>query len=265
MIRLAANLSFLFQEQPFLDRFAQAAAAGFEAVEFTFLYDIPADLVAAQCQQHRLQPVLLNAPAGNLAMGDAGMAALPAREQEMRTGFRQALAYAQVIGAPHIHVLAGNIPTDADIRIARRTFVANLRWAADLAAETGRIVTIEPLNATDRPAYFLRTTRQAQSILRSVARPNVRLQLDLYHCALTEPDFVDRLADLMPDVAHVQIAGVPGRHEPDVGTMPYRPWLKAIEATGYGGHVGCEYLPADQTRTGLAWAKPWLKPKTVKA
>lgn len=264
MIRLDANLSFLFQEHPFLDRFAHAAAAGFKAVEFTFLYDVPAELVAAQCRAHDLQPILINAPAGNLAMGDSGMAALPAREAEMREGFRLALDYAQVIGAPHIHVLAGNIPTDADVRIARRTFVSNLRWAADLAAGVGRIVTIEPLNATDRPAYFLRTTRQAQSILRSVDRPNVRLQLDLYHCAITEPGFADRLAELMPHVAHVQIAGVPGRHEPSVGNMPYLQWLQAIDASGYTGHVGCEYLPQDATETGLAWAERWLKQKTVR-
>jgi hydroxypyruvate isomerase len=191
------------------------------------------------------------------------MVALPAREREMRDGLGLAIDYAQVIGAPHIHVLAGNIPNDADVRIARRTFVSNLRWAAYLAADVGLTVTVEPLNATDRPAYFLRTTRQAQSILRSVNRTNVRLQLDLYHCAITEPGIADRLAELMPYVAHVQIAGVPGRHEPSIGNMPYRQWLQAIDASGYTGHVGCEYLPRDATEKGLVWAERWLKPKTV--
>jgi hydroxypyruvate isomerase len=258
MIRLAANLSFLFQELPFLDRFAAAKEAGFEAVEFTFVYDLPPGAIAQQCRQHRLQPILMNAPPGNLAMGEAGLAALPGRVSEMRKGFEKALCYAEFIGVPHIHVLAGNVPADSDSRMLRRVFVKNLRWAADLAADAGRIVTIEPLNAIDQPNYFLRTTRQAASILSAVNRPNVRLQLDLYHCGITEPDIVARLPALMPLVSHVQLAGVPGRHEPDHGTLNYRALLDALDRLGYSGHVGCEYLPFRQTRDGLRWARPYL-------
>lgn len=259
MIRLSANLCFLFAELPFLDRFAAAREAGFEAVEFTFLYDMPPGAIAQQCRQHRLKPVLLNAPAGNLPMGECGVAALPGREAELREGFELALRYSDLIGTRHIHVLAGNVPPGSSRAGIQRAYVENLRWAADRAAEFDKIVTIEPLNARDRPDYMLRTTRQAVDIIARTGRADVRLQLDIYHCALTEPRIWAELPALLPLVAHVQIAGVPRRDEPDHGILDYQRFLSTLDAAAYDGHVGCEYLPRAGTAQGLGWAAPYLR------
>ena len=258
MIRLAANLSFLFGELPFLERFGAAKSAGFDAVEFTFVYDMPPGAIAQQCRAHRLRPILLNAPPGNLALGESGMAAVPGREEEARTTFLQALHVAKLIGSGIIHYLAGNVPPSMDPEAMERTFVANLRWAADHAAAAGIIVTIEPLNAFDRPTYFLRTSDQAVRVLEKAARPNLKLQLDLYHYRLTEGDPRHRLHRLLPWTGHVQVAGAPGRHEPDSGGVDHRPTLAALDRLGYAGHVGCEYLPAAGTLAGLGWAKTYL-------
>jgi hydroxypyruvate isomerase len=259
MTRLAANLSFLFHELPFLDRFRAAKQAGFAAVEFTFVYDMPPGAIAQQCRANHIPPVLMNAPPGNLALGEAGLAALPGREAEMRESFLQAVQYASLIGVPCIHLLAGNAPPGADHDALGDTFVHNLRWAGKMASDKGLIVTIEPLNARDRPDYILRTSAQAVSILERVALPNVRLQLDLYHHALTEGDPRANLRALMPWIAHVQIAGVPDRNEPDPDTLDYEAILGALDRAGYDGYVGCEYLPLTDTLSGLSWADRYLR------
>ncbi len=258
MIRLAANLSFLFAERPFLDRFAAAKRAGFSAVEFTFVYDIPAGAIAQQCREHGLIVALLNAPPGNLAIGEAGMAALPGRRAETRAGFLEALGYADLLGARAIHLLAGNVPQDADRRILHDTYVENLRWAADLASSCGVMVTIEPLNAEDRPDYYLRTAAQACRIIRAVDRPNIRLQLDLYHCQKTEGAPAKVIQAALPMIGHVQVASARGRHEPDESVIGQ---ILLLDRLGYGGFIGCEYLPAGETEQGLGWASNYLQPE----
>lgn len=258
MTRLAANLCFLFAELPFLDRFAAARASGFDHVEFTFVYDIPPAAIAAECQAHRLKPVLLNAPAGNLTIGEAGLAALAGREAEMRGSFATALDYAERIGIDCIHVLAGNVGDDVDRKEAEALYIRNLRWAGALAAARGVIVTIEPLNPRDRPNYFLRTCGQAIAILEQVGLENVRLQFDVYHHLLTEGDPVVAIPRLVPWMGHAQIAGIPDRHEPDPDTMDYESILATLDRYGYRGSVGCEYLPMTETVAGLGWAEPYL-------
>lgn len=253
MPKLAANLSFLFQKTAFLDRFAAAASCGFRGVEFLFPYDYAAADVAAAAETAGVRVVLFNLPPGDWAAGDRGIAALPGREAEFRNGVDMAFDYALALGAPTLHVMAGVLTADADRRAAEETYIENLRYAAD-RAPPGVALTIEPINQRDMPGYFLRDTAQAVAVLDVVGRGNVRLQFDFYHAQITEGDVSRRLERLLPRIAHVQIAGVPDRHEPNVGELNGPYLLSRLDALGYDGWVGCEYRPVDPDHADFGWA-----------
>ena len=253
MPKLAANISMLFAEHPFLDRIAAAAACGFRGIECQYPYAVPAAEVARRLAAQRLEAVLINVPPGEGA-ADRGFAALPGREAQFRASLMQALAYAKAIACPRIHVLAGRAAPDPE---TEAVYIANLRRAADLAADAGVTLLVEPLNARDNPGYFLRTTAQAVALLDRIARDNVRLQFDFYHCQISEGDLATHAERLAPHYGHVQIAGVPGRNEPDRGEINYGFLLDRLDRLNYQGWVGCEYRPAAATLDGLLWARPW--------
>ncbi len=257
MPKLAANLHFLFQELPFLDRFAAAAEAGFRGVECLFPYEAPADAIAARLERHGLTLALFNLPPGDAAAGERGLGALPGREREFMAGVEQALAYALATGGRRIHALSGIWPEGRDRSAGEATLIANLRRAADRVAPHGVELLLEPINPRDIPGYFLNTPQQAAAILDRVTRSSVRLQLDLYHCQIVAGDLARHIRELLPRIAHVQIAGVPERHEPDRGEVDYVYLLDLLDRLGYDGWVGCEYWPAAGTRAGLAWARRW--------
>ena len=252
MPRFAANLSFLFNEVPFLERFGAAAEQGFKAVEFMFPYEWPADDLRALLDAHHLQLVLFNAAQGDWAAGERGIAALPGREAEFDASVEVALGYARVLGNKLIHVMAGLEPSGG---ANAKTFVANLRRGADRAAEHGVTLIIEPINTRDMPGYFLSRTRQALDIIAEAGRPNVGLQFDLYHRHVMEGDVVGGLKEAKSVIRHLQIASPPDRGEPDHGELGYKTLLMLIDASGYGGYIGLEYKPRAGTVAGLKWMK----------
>jgi len=257
MPKLAANLSMMFQELPFLDRFAAAAESGFRGVEFLFPYEYPAEDIAARLQHHGLTQALFNLPPGDWAAGERGIAALPGREKEFESGLERALQYAVATGCRLLHVMAGIRADGASRERLEDVYVRNLQRAADRAAPHGITVMIEPLNVRDMPGYLVSTTTHALALIDRVERPNAKLQLDLYHCAIMEGDLTMHIRNLSGRYAHVQIAGVPDRHEPDAGEIHYPHLLGVLDEVGYAGWVGCEYRPAKGTREGLGWARPW--------
>jgi hydroxypyruvate isomerase len=256
MLRFSANLSFLFHEVPFLERFAEAAHAGFRAVEFTFPYEYPArDLVAAATAA-KVDVVLFNGPPGDFAAGDRGTASLPGREHEFAAGFSTALRYAQALRCPRVHVMAGVVPADADAERRSRqrtTLVRNLQFACNEAAEQGVTVLLEPLNPRDMPNYLYSTQAEAHAIREEVDAPNLKVQMDLYHAQIVEGDLSEKLRLWLPHIGHIQIAGVPGRNEPDVGESNYAWIFRLLEELRYDGYVGCEYRPRKNTQDGLSW------------
>jgi hydroxypyruvate isomerase len=256
MPKLAANLSMMFNEVPFLDRFAAAAAAGFRGVEYLFPYEHGADEVAARLNDARLAQALFNMPPGDWNGGERGLAALAGREGEFAAGVERALAYAQALACPLVHPMAG-FAADDDAN-AIDTYVANVRLAADAFAPSGRRIVLEPINHRDMPGYFLHTTGQAAALIERIDRPNVALQLDLYHAQISEGDLDKKIRALLPLTAHVQIAGNPARHEPNIGEVNYDYLLGVLDEVGYAGWIGCEYRPAGDTVAGLGWAKPYL-------
>ncbi len=260
MPRFAANLSMLYTELPFLERFAAAAADGFSGVEYLFPYDFAASDISAQLQTHGLQQVLFNAPPGNWGAGERGLACLAGREAEFEQGMTQALAYATVLRCPRIHAMAGIVPPGETAQTVRTTYVANLRRAARQAAAVGVTVMIEPINTRDMPGYFLNLQADAHALLADIGEPNVQVQMDLYHCQIMEGDLATRLRQHLPTgrVGHLQIAGVPERHEPDVGEVHYPYLFSLIDQLSWNGWVGCEYRPArgavpGGTTQGLDW------------
>jgi 2-dehydrotetronate isomerase len=253
--KFAANLSFIFQEVDFLDRFAAAAASGFKAVEYLSPYEHPPEVIAEQLSRHGLVQALFNMPPGNWTAGERGTAALPEREQEFRDGIEKALVYAKATRCPLLHAMAGLVPAARDRAEAERVYIANLRHAAERAAREGVTVVIEPINTRDIPGYFLNTTAQAMSVIERVGHSNLRLQLDLYHVQIMEGDLAYRMRALAGHYPHVQIAGNPGRHEPDVGEINYPYLFDLFDELGYSGWIGCEYRPNGETRAGLGWAK----------
>ena len=264
MPQLAANLSTLFTEQPFLDRYDAAAAAGFRAVECQFPYAVPADAIRERLDRLGLTQVLLNTPPGNAAAGERGLAALPGRVADFQAALQQALHYARTLGCPRIHVMAGVQPVGATLAECRAQFVGNLVYAADLCAGQGITLMIEPINTrVDVPGYVIDTTGVAVDCLREIARPNVKLQYDVYHMQIMEGDVARSIERLLPFIGHIQIADNPGRHEPGTGEIHF-PWLLAhLDALGYEGWVGCEYLPSGDTLSSLGWARSYLSAGTV--
>ena len=252
MPRFSAHLSMLFTEHPFLDRFSAARAAGFEAVEYWSPYEYPAERLARELRRNGLRQALINLPPGDLAAGEQGLAALPGREDEFMQGVELALDYARALDCPCVHAMAGRTE-GADPERCWRTYVANLRLAAERAAREGRIVVIEAINPRDMPGYFLHRTPDAARAVAEVDHPGLGLLLDLYHCQIIEGDLTTRIRELMPIVRHIQIAGVPERHEPDMGEIHYPHLFALIDALGYAGWIGCEYHPVGDSRQGLAW------------
>jgi hydroxypyruvate isomerase len=251
MPRFAANLSFMFNEVPFLDRFEAAAKAGFKAVEFLFPYEWKKEEIASRLKANGLEQALFNLPPGDWAKGERGLAALPGRVAEFEAAIKSALEYAAALGCGLVHAMPGLRHHGAD----RRTYIANLRKAARMAAGSGIGVVIEPINTRDIPGYFLNRTAQARSIIHEVAEPNLGLQFDLYHRQIQEGDATMAIREFGHLARHYQIANPPDRAEPDDGEMNYR-WLFAeIDRTGFAGFVGLEYKPRAGTVEGLRWMK----------
>jgi hydroxypyruvate isomerase len=255
MPKFAANLTMMFNEVPFPQRFAAAAKAGFKAVEFLFPYDHPPHDVARWLRENGLQNVLFNMPPGDWAAGERGIASVPGREAEFRATVARAIEYAQALGTPRLHAMAGLLPDDADRQRHRRTYVENLRFAARELAAHGRVLLVEPINTRDIPRYFLNTQADAQAVREEVGEENFKVQMDLYHVQIVEGDIAVKLRKDFEHIGHIQIASVPERNEPDDGEVNYRYLLKLIDDLGYGGWVGCEYRPRAGTVQGLGWMK----------
>jgi len=256
MPRFAANLAYLFTERPFIERFAAAAAAGFEAVELQFPYDHAPSAVKAELDRHGLTMLGINTPPGSTAGGEFGLAAVPGREAEFAALFRQALDYAAAIGGRQIHCLVGRVPPEQR-PAAETTLIKTLGPAADLAAERGLTLLIEPINPRDRPDYFLNRAEHAANIIAKVERANLAIQFDFYHAQIVGGDLLRRFEKHLPVVGHVQVAAVPSRHEPDEGEVNYPAIFDSLDRLGYRGFVGAEYRPRARTEDGLAWARPY--------
>lgn len=258
MPRLAANLTMMYNEHAFLDRFQAAASDGFQGVEFLFPYDIAAADIRARLQDNGLTQALFNAPPGDWAAGERGIASLPGREDEFLRGLDQALGYAAQLGNRSLHVMAGLIRPEQDRAAHRAVYVRNLARAASAAASAGITVVIEPINTRDIPGFFLNRQDEAQAICAEVGAANLKVQFDCYHCQIVEGDIAVKLERDMAGIGHIQIAGVPDRHEPNLGELNYPYLFDRIDALGYAGWVGCEYRPKAGTRAGLGWAQAYL-------
>jgi hydroxypyruvate isomerase len=263
MPRFAANLSMLYNEHAFLERFAAAAADGFDAVEYLFPYAFAAGDLAARLRDNGLAQVLFNAPPGDWEHGERGTACLPGREDEFKRGVDLALSYAAALDCPRVHLMAGLAPPQADRAVLRATYVANLAWAAAQAAPHGIDVLIEPINTRDIPGFFLNRQDHAHEFVAEIGAANLKVQMDLYHCQIVEGDLAKKLERYLPTgaVGHLQIAGVPERHEPDVGEINDAYLFALIDRLGYGGHIGAEYRPRiaspGGTSAGLGWFAPY--------
>ncbi|WP_327672484.1 MULTISPECIES: 2-oxo-tetronate isomerase [unclassified Streptomyces] len=257
MPRFAANLSMLYPEYDFLDRFAAASADGFEAVEYLFPYAYGAGEIRARLDEHGLRQVLFNAPPGDWDGGERGIAALPGREAEVREGIEKALHYAAALGSPRVHMMAGLVPEGVSRAECRDTYLTNLAYAAEQAAPAGVDILIEPINTRDMPGYFLNHQADAHAVVREIGASNLKVQLDLYHCQIVEGDLTATLRRDLPTgrVGHLQIAGVPDRHEPDAGELNIRHLMSCVDELEFDGWIGCEYIPKAGTSEGLGWLK----------
>ena len=255
MPRFAANLTMLFNEVPFLDRFEKAAAAGFTGVEYLFPYDFPVEELVAKLKANNLQQVLHNLPAGNWGGGERGIAILPERVDEFRAGVDKAIAYATALGCPQVNILAGIVPAGADREVLHNTFVNNLKFAAPKIKEAGLKLLIEPINTRDIPGFFLNYTKQAKAIIEEVGSDNLFIQYDIYHMQIMEGDLARTIEANLAQIAHIQLADNPGRNEPGTGEINYPFLFRHLDAIGYEGWVGCEYKPKGETGAGLGWLK----------
>ncbi len=255
MPKFAANLSLMFNEVPFLDRFEAAAGAGFNAVEFLFPYEHAADDIRQRLQAYGLQNVLFNMPPGIWGQGERGIASLPDRRREFRHGVAIAVEYALALGTPRLHVMAGLLPDAAAVAERRAVLIENLKFATQVCAPHGLEVLIEPINQRDMPGYLLSTQRDAHAIREEVGALNLKVQMDFYHAQITEGDIATTFRKYQQHIGHVQIAGVPDRHEPDTGELNYRYLFELLDELGRDGWVGCEYRPAKDTLQGLGWLK----------
>ena len=257
-LKIAANLTMLFNEHDFLDRFKPAANRGFKGVEYLFPYDYPVDAIGEQLEINGLQQVLFDFPAGDWSAGDRGIAVHPNRVGEFQDGVGLAIEYGQALGCERLTCLAGIPDAGTDPAIAEQTMIDNLRFAADAAARIGAIVLVEPLNTRDVPGTFVSTASQGSRLVRDAVRDNVRLQFDVYHTQIMEGDLAPKFTRLLPLIGHVQIADNPGRHEPGTGEINYDFVLDHIEKSGYAGWIGAEYSPAGDTESGLGWVRDYL-------
>lgn len=260
MPKFAANLSFMFTEVPFAERFARAAAAGFRGVEYLFPYEWPAHDIADALRAADLEQVLFNLPAGDWAAGERGLACLPHRQGEFAESVELALDYAMQLECPRLHCLAGLRPAGHDEAELEETYIANLRYAADRLAGIGATVMIEPINSRiDMPGYWLDSIDRGFALLDKVDRQNVKLQYDIYHAQIIAGDLARTLEARLPRIGHIQIADNPGRHEPGTGEINYPYLFERLDRLGYDGWIGCEYKPQAATEAGLGWAAAYLK------
>ncbi|WP_248802788.1 2-oxo-tetronate isomerase [Pseudomonas sp. MWU13-2100] len=257
MPRFAANLSMLYPQYGFLERFAAASADGFEAVEYLFPYDYSAQELKQRLSDNGLVQALFNAPPGDWAAGERGTVSLPGREREFRGGFDRALEYAAVLGNSRIHVMAGLLPSESDRARHHGIYLENLAYATTEAAKVGVTVLLEPINTRDMPGFFLNRQDQAQAIRKEVGARNLKVQFDCYHCQIVEGDLASKLRRDFEGIGHIQIAGVPDRHEPDLGELNYPYLFELVDQLGYDGWVGCEYRPKADTSAGLQWLRDW--------
>jgi hydroxypyruvate isomerase len=257
MPKFAANLTMMFTDSPFLDRFERAAAAGFDAVEFLFPYEYtPAELTGA-ARASGVKVVLFNTVPGDWAKGERGLAALPGREQEFLDGVKRALDYATVVGCPRIHAMAGLVPEGADRGEMDRVYRDNLGKAAALAAKASVDVVIEPINTRDIPGFFLNRTEEAAAVIAVVGAANLKIQFDIYHRQIMQGDLARAIAEHLALIGHMQLADNPGRHEPGTGEINYPFLFGEIDRLGFEGFIGCEYKPKGDTEAGLGWFTPY--------
>lgn len=259
MPRFAANLTMMYNEHGFLERFAAAARDGFKAVEYLFPYDFPATEIKARLDGYGLTQALFNAPPGDWAAGERGMASLPGREDEFRRAIDTALEYTRVLGNRKLHVMAGLIGADQSRERHRELYLQNLAYAARNAQAEGVLIVIEPINTRDMPGYFLNRQDDAQAICAEVGAPNLKVQFDCYHCQIMEGDLAMKLKRDMAGIGHIQVAGMPERHEPDHGELNYPYLFELIDTLGYDGWIGCEYWPRAGTSEGLGWLRSYLQ------
>ncbi len=252
-LKFSANLSFLFTEVPFLERFALAAQAGFTGVEFHFPYEHDAAVIAEVSLTSEVEIVLFNLPAGNWATGERGIACHPGRVGEFRAGVTQAINYAQTLDVPRLNCLCGIPPAGADPTQVRTTLIDNLRFAAAETARAGIQLLIEPLNTRDTPGFLITTSRNALDLIAQVNHPNLRLQYDLYHAQVMEGDLTMTLRNHLPQIGHIQLADNPGRHEPGSGEINFPYLFGELQKLGYSGWIGAEYKPRGDTRDSLSW------------
>jgi len=253
MPKFAANLTMLFTETGFLDRFETAATAGFDAVEYLFPYEYDKDVLKARLAAHGLKQVLHNLPAGDWASGERGIACFPDRVTEFESGVDRAIEYATALGCPRLNCLAGIRPAGVEADAARETFVRNLQYAAPRLEAAGIALLIEAINTRDVPGFFLSGTRQALDIMTAVGSKNLFFQLDMYHMHVMGEDLAQTITDHRSSIGHMQLADAPGRHEPGTGTIDYPSLFDLIDRVGYAGWIGCEYNPLTSTRESLKW------------
>jgi hydroxypyruvate isomerase len=253
MPKFAANLSMLFTELPFLDRFAAARAAGFRAVEYLFPYEHPKEELAAQLRTHGLKQVLHNLPAGDWAAGERGIACHPGRVDEFRAGVERAILFAHALDCGQLNCLAGKLPSGVAPEQAQATLVANLRHAAERLRDEGIRLLVEPINSHDIPGFYLTRTEQAMALIEEVGHDNLLLQYDVYHAQRMEGELAATLQRYLPRIGHIQVADNPGRNEPGTGEINYAFLFRHLDALGWKGYVGCEYRPRTTTTEGLGW------------
>lgn len=257
MPKFAANLTMLFNETPFMERFSRAKLGGFTAVEFLFPYAFTAQDIKAQLDNNGLQLVLHNLPAGDWEAGERGIACHPDRVDEFKAGVGKAIEYAQILGVAQLNCLAGKTPLGLDAQLVRNTFVSNLKYAAAELKKAGLKLLIEPINTFDIPGFYLSNTQQAIDILDEVGADNAFLQYDIYHAQRMEGELASTIQKFLPRIAHIQLADNPGRNEPGTGEINYGYLFKLLDRIAYPGWIGCEYKPLTNTEDGLTWLKQY--------
>lgn len=258
MPKLNANLTMMFNEFDFLDRFKQARQQGFQGVEILFPYEYSLEKIKTELLNNKLELVLFNMPPGDFKAGDRGLACIPTRVSEFRDSVQTAISYAVSLNCKKLHCMAGLKPSADTDTIIEETFIENIRFAADACRAHNINVLIEPINNRDMPGYFLNYSRQATRLIEAIDRPNVGLQYDIYHMQIMEGDLAPSIELLLPQIKHMQLADTPGRHEPGTGEINYSFLLSIIDTLGYEGWIGCEYRPQKNTISGLDWIKPYL-------
>lgn len=258
MPKFAANLSMMFTEAPFLDRFAAAAAAGFSAVEFLFPYEHLPEVVESKARAAGVQVILFNTPSGDWNAGERGIACIPGREEEFRSGVRKALTYATRLGTEKLHTMAGIVPSGADPKACRATLIENLKYAAVELEKHNITLLLEAINTRDMPGFSVNTQMDSYNVCSAVNAPNLKLQMDLYHVQVMEGDIATKLKYFAPHCGHIQIAGCPERNEPDTGEVRYEYLFQLLDEMGYQGWLGCEYRPAGKTTDGLGWMQSFI-------